>query len=32
MTEAIELLHREFGADIVKQLCLTNPAKLLERE
>ena len=32
MTEAIEFLDREFGPEVVKQICLTNPAKLLERE
>lgn len=32
MTEAIDFLEREFGAEVVKQLCLTNPAKLIDRE
>ncbi len=30
MTEAMEFIEREFGAEIAKQLCLTNPAKLLD--
>ena len=30
MTEAIEFIEREFGAEVVKQICLTNPAKLLD--
>jgi protein-tyrosine phosphatase len=32
MTEAVEFIDREFGSEVVKQLCLTNPAKLLEQE
>jgi len=32
MTEAIELIAREFGVEAAKQICIDNPAKLLERE
>ncbi|MBC8106756.1 MAG: hypothetical protein H7Z14_09220 [Anaerolineae bacterium] len=32
MTEAMDFIQREFGTEAAKQICITNPAKLLERE